>query len=110
MPKYRAPINSEPVNKQARSDIHSLLEDYKLASCVEHVKRFARLSVGKRGTIAWLEHLRLVGTLLATLGDEEWQLLCVEVTKPQDSVFVPSPKSVRPSPSTSSTDVEPGLF
>lgn len=96
----RPPINSEPVNEQARSDLSSLIEDYKVPSTVEHVKRFARLSVGKRGTLTWLEHLRLTGLLLATLDDEEWQLFTTAYL-PQHPANQPKPRIHQVTPTDS---------
>lgn len=99
MARRHPPINSEPVNEQARSDLLSLIEDYKLPATVEHVKRFARLSAGKRGTLAWLEHLRLTGLLLATLDDEEWQLFTTAYL-PQHPANQPKPPRTQLQPET----------
>lgn len=102
MARRHPPINSEPVNEQARSDLLSLIEDYKLPATVEHVKRFARLSAGKRGTLAWLEHLRLTGLLLATLDDEEWQLFTTAYL-PQHPANQPKPRTHQVTPPQTST-------
>lgn len=109
MARRHPPINSEPVNEQARSDLLSLIEDYKLPATVEHVKRFARLSAGKRGTLAWLEHLRLTGLLLATLDDEEWQLFTTQYL-PQHPANQPKPPRTLPQITPTDSVVGKDLF
>lgn len=69
--------NEKPAQVHAREDIQAFLDDYKIPAALDHLKTLAGLSVGKRGTLAWISHVRLAGLMLATLTDEEYQTLCV---------------------------------
>lgn len=62
------------INKsEAKLDLDSYLDETLVTHALHHAREFARLSVGKRGTLLWLEHLKRVGALLCCLDDEEWQ-------------------------------------
>lgn len=107
------------INKsEAKQDLDSYLDETLVTHALHHAREFARLSVGKRGTLLWLEHLKRVGALLCCLDDEEWQQFVTQYKQtPPQAPLPPTAASGRASvtddlfcPSLPTTDIEPGLF
>ena len=82
------------INKsEAKQDLDSYLDETLVTHALHHAREFARLSVGKRGTLLWLEHLKRVGALLCCLDDEEWQQFVTQYKQ------TPAPPKYASSPS-----------
>ena len=98
------------INKaEAKQDLDSYLDETLVTHALHHAREFARLSVGKRGTLLWLEHLKRVGALLCCLDDEEWQQFVTQYkqtpTPPQPpKPFSPQASQAPPSVGVSDTD------
>lgn len=88
------------INKtEAKQDLDSYLDETLVSHALHHAREFARLSVGKRGTLLWLEHLKRVGALLCCLDDEEWQQFVTQYKQtPAPSPAPPSPPTLPPQP------------
>ena len=87
-------------NPDLSVSVDHLIEDLIIPNTLHHLREFARLSVGKRGTQAWLNSLRSVGTLLACLTDEQYSIVCREfVTLQRNPPSLPLTPSPSPSPS-----------
>lgn len=96
MTKSRPSRPRRRINKvEAKQDLDSYLDETLVTHALHHAREFARLSVGKRGTLLWLEHLKRVGALLCCLDDEEWQQFVTQYKQAP----APSPPKYAPSPS-----------
>lgn len=83
-------------NPDLSVSVDHLIEDLIIPNTLHHLREFARLSVGKRGTQAWLNSLRSVGMLLAVLTDEQYSIVCREFVTlqrnpPPSTTYSPSP-------------------
>lgn len=96
MTKSRPSRPRRRINKsEAKQDLDSYLDETLVTHALHHAREFARLSVGKRGTLLWLEHLKRVGALLCCLDDEEWQQFVTQYKQTPPQPFSPqAPPSV----------------
>ena len=107
MTKSRPSRPRKRINKsEAKQDLDSYLDETLVAHALHHAREFARLSVGKRGTLLWLEHLKRVGALLCCLDDEEWQQFVTQYKQTP----APSPSPPQPfSPQTPQAPLSVGV-
>ena len=107
MTKSRPSRPRRRINKsEAKQDLDSYLDETLVTHALHHAREFARLSVGKRGTLLWLEHLKRVGALLCCLDDEEWQQFVTQYKQtPTPSPSPPQPFSPQASQAPPSVGV-----